>query len=616
MIAFVSALLTVAALLACALFLAMDARTRGKMMILCAAFSSVVMALFYGYAYALNDGISVETIAKALSNTFRTFVGVQDFDAILRTPLAGSVILRSVFWITYFVGVYFSASAVLSVLGGRVLVRIREWMLRRRSLILVYGATPETVGLVRSNRERQGLVFVCEQGVNMSQLTDSMGGVAYPGGAAHCASPAFLKTLGYDGKRTMDVYCVSNDPGMNLRYAETLLNALKTIGAESEGTSLFLLGVPEARAEHMGASEGRYGYGSLFACERHELIARLAIRSCPPWTRLTFDDQGRATKDFRAVIVGFGQTGRSILNELIKNGQMEGSTFHAEVFDPRIKQLSGPLQACNPELLKAYDIALHGDGVQSLAFYERLAEHVPDVIVLCTGDERKNGEYALELERYYASRPEKPAILQCGWGGVVIDGGFRRVEDIDVRRMDSRAMILNHVYCKGSSPEADWRECDPFSRASSRASADFYPAFLWAAGITEEEALAGHWPPSPKILENLARTEHLRWCAFHLVMGYSPMSRGEYEDRAARYHRGEKLRVSRNTQNMTHACLVPWEELDEISAWENAATGKSLDYKAMDRDNVVAIPDIIRQQRQAEQKAPKRRTLWEREQGA
>ena len=28
------------------------------------------------------------------------------------------------------------------------------------------------------------------------------------------------------------------------------------------------------------------------------------------------------------------------------------------------------------------------------------------------------------------------------------------------------------------------------------------------------------WPPEGELLENLSRTEHLRWCAFHSVMGY------------------------------------------------------------------------------------------------
>ena len=597
MTAFLSALLTLAVFVACILFLAVDARSRERVMVACATFSGLVGTLFYGYAYAWTGGLSIKTIVQALSITFRTFVGVHDYDALLKVPLFNNVVLQSIFWIAYFVGVFASASALLAALGGKLMMRIRERLLRRQSLILVYGATSETLGLVRARQKKQGLVFVCESALDNLSPFDAMGGVVYTGGASRCASQAFLKTLGYHGERALDVYCVSEDPGMNLRYAARLREALAQTGVSPEKTSLFLLGVPERRASALEAHEGRYGYGSLFACERHELAARLAIRCCPPWTRMTFDDRGRATRDFRAVIVGFGQTGRAVLYELVKNGQMEGSAFHTEVFDPQITQLSGPLRACNPELLNVYDIVLHGDGAQSTAFYDCLEAHTPDIVVLCAGSERRNAEFALELERFFGPRPQKPAIVQCTRNGVAVDGEVRRVEDIDVRRMDGMAMVLNHVYCKGPSPEADWQACDPFSRASSRASADFAPAFLRAAGVTAEEALAGSWPPPPQTLENLARTEHLRWCAFHLVMGYTPMSEEEYSARTERFRNGEKLRVSRNTEAMTHACLVPWEDLDALSARENAATGKNIDYKAMDVANVAAIPDILRQAR-------------------
>ena len=45
---------------------------------------------------------------------------------------------------------------------------------------------------------------------------------------------------------------------------------------------------------------------------------------------------------------------------------------------------------------------------------------------------------------------------------------------------------------------------------------------------------------------------------------------------------------------MTHACLVPWEDLDALSARESEITGVRVDYKAMDRNNVLAVPDILR----------------------
>ena len=97
------------------------------------------------------------------------------------------------------------------------------------------------------------------------------------------------------------------------------------------------------------------------------------------------------------------------------------------------------------------------------------------------------------------------------------------------------------------------------------------------------------------MLENLSRTEHKRWCAFYLAMGYSPMSEGEFEARGAQYRRGEVTRIGKNTDGMTHACLIPWEALDDLSRRENEITGGTVNYKALDTNNVLAVPDMLRQ---------------------
>ena len=61
------------------------------------------------------------------------------------------------------------------------------------------------------------------------------------------------------------------------------------------------------------------------------------------------------------------------------------------------------------------------------------------------------------------------------------------------------------------------------------------------------------------------------------------------------YRKGTLKRIAKNTEGLTHACLVPWEALDALSERENAVTGGSVDYKALDTNNVLAIPDILRQ---------------------
>ena len=169
-------------------------------------------------------------------------------------------------------------------------------------------------------------------------------------------------------------------------------------------------------------------------------------------------------------------------------------------------------------------------------------------------------------------------------------------------KLDAMAMVINHQYhlSEGRTAAEDWEICDYFSRLSCRASADFIDAFLKAAGTSREAVLAGGWDLSDEILENLACTEHLRWCAFHETMGYQVMPEEVYAERASQYafekerYGTGKIRIGKDTASRLHACLIPWEDLDALSARENAITGKSVDYKEMDRDNVRMIPEMLK----------------------
>ena len=51
----------------------------------------------------------------------------------------------------------------------------------------------------------------------------------------------------------------------------------------------------------------------------------------------------------------------------------------------------------------------------------------------------------------------------------------------------------------------------------------------------------------------------------------------------------------KDVEHKRHGCLVPWDDLDELSDFENSYTGKNVDYKQMDRENVKAVCKIISQ---------------------
>ena len=584
-------LLTALGFLAVILNLALDTRFKARSMGFCACFAAAAGLLMYGYAYAWTGGFTATTVIRTLMTICRMFAGVNDLGTFSQTPLSRNEAVMTGFWLTHFLAFYVTASAAIAVLGQQLLRYLRIRLLRFGGVTLVYGATRQTARLVRLPRGGRGLVCVLKDDTD---ITDALGGVRFDDDSDGHAVDELLRHL--SARRPLSVYCVSPDAAENLRYATALRDAMAARGMDGLNASLFLLGVPEARAVDLLAAPGRSGFGSLFACDDCELTARQAIRCLPPWSRVEFDADGRAKEDLRVLIVGFGRVGQAMLRQLVMNGQFEGGAFRALVVDARMDALSGLMKARYPAMLEAYDIRLIQEDARSAAFYDRLDDYRPALVALCAGSRKANAILAQALERYYELRDERPAIVQCAEGSVTLEDAEYRLENIDVRAMDRLAMVLNHAYCNGPSPEADWLTCDPFSRASCRASVDFYPAFCRMMGAETPEALARAWPPEGALLENMARTEHRRWCAFHLAMGYRPMTEATFMARAARFRNGEDIRPGKDTRAMTHACLVPWEALDDLSDREYAATGRRVDYKQMDVNNILAIPEIMRRE--------------------
>ena len=590
-------LLTVIGFFAVILSLAVSKSTNNKIIGVCSAVAIGVGLFSYSYGYSYQVGFSFSIVIKTLLMVCRMFSGGNDFDAIKEAPLFRNDLMVTLFWVGHFMAFYMTASTAVKLIGERMLKTLRTRMLRTGEICLIYDATPDTVRLAGTRKRKRPIVLVSEHSDTITgALADSLGGVAFDGGRTACADEKFLKTIGVKGsRRRLDIYCLGDDPTRNVRYAEALLSALEAREVDPGVTSLFLLGVPEERASRMLAADGHYGYGELVAASRYDLIVRLICEKRPPWGFIRCDGSGRGLNDLRVFVVGFGQLGQAALRLMVMDGQMEGSSLHVEVFDRRMDEERGYFDVCYPLMLRHFDIVLHAASANSTLFYERLEQASPSLIVLCTGDQGRNMEIGQIIYRKFGERGNRPCIIQCTPDSVLVDEQEYHLTQLDVHRLDRAAMMLNHAYYDGDSPEADWRRCAPFARASCRAAAVFIPAHLYAAGVTREEALEGKWPPPPEVLENLARTEHRRWCAFHLALGYAPMDAAELQERCERYRRGEIVSIVNNVAGATNACLVPWEQLDELSRLVSEVTGKPVDYKAMDRNNVLAIPDVLRQ---------------------
>ena len=593
---------------AAVLNLAVDSAFRRYLMRTAAVAAVLIGAVFYGHGFVWSMGLGFGALFRALLALCRMFGGINDLASVQDAPLFQYPGAMAVFWLGHFLAFYVMASTAIATLGEGLLRRIRVLLLRRGPLLLIYGVNADSIAYGRSmaKEKRRSVVFVdrhCDPA--LENTAGSFGAVIEKGTDALSANVRFLRSLNMGpGNRKLELAALHEDGRKNLLYARELLASMSSIGIRPEQTSLLASGIGDEAAALQAL--GGEGYGSVYAFDVYEQTARQMFREHPPCELIGFDGNGKAKEDLHALILGFGRMGRAVLSQLVRNGQFYGSSFRADVFDPGAQ--NGFLH--EHPVMQAYDIRFHGIDGMSDEFFAFLKENRGTVklIVLCTGTREKNHEIAGDLAAWFPWNEKLPLVLLVSRNGFIWLGEdryeaqsvrFPDIAAVDPEEMDALAMQVNHIYCEGmgsmESARKEWSRCSYADRRSSRACADFYPAVLRASGRTEAQVISGDWPPQGEMLENLSVTEHMRWCAFQYVSGYAPMPEEVWRQRAEQYKRGAApgFRIGRDDGKRLQACLIPWDELDALSERENAVTGGKVDYKQMDRNNILMLSQVL-----------------------
>lgn len=609
--------LTVALLLALMMSLGLQSKTMKRITGALLVFTGASGIFLYGYGYTSLFGSVVQALIRTLFSVFCMFLGRNEIGAISSVALLATPWMQVFIYGVHLLALYCTASAVIAALGTKLIRTLRLLLARRGELHLIYGVNEQSVAFGEKLRkaEKGFLVFVDPgSGSAFEGAVLRSGGLMIDSNDAKKPTAAFLRKIGIrPGPRRLMLYCLDDNDTKNLRYAESMLQTLEAAKIAPEQTALTVLLAQADVGSILQAQGTHYGYGSVTAFERAELLARMMIRTWASWQTIGFDEAARATEDFEALVIGFGATGQAVLRSLVMNGQFEGSHFRAAVLSEDRCRRAGSFFARYSGLCDQYDIEFCDMNARSVEAYRLISERFRHMnyIAVCTGSEKENAEIAMELSNYFSAQGVHPVIVQCSAkeisrisdkDGLVTTVSMYSPEVLCGRRLDRMAMQLNHCYHEqeGNTAEADWAACDYFSRMSCRAAADYVDAFLRAAGTDRETVLARGFDPSGEVLENLSRTEHLRWCAFHFAMGYHAMTEETFAERAAVYRRqlaetGKgSIRIGKDTGARLHACLIPWEELPALAEREFAVTGKRADYYKMDRDNVRLAVDMLK----------------------
>lgn len=624
MLAFPVIVLSIIIFFALVINMALRPSSSAKLTVFLMMLSVIGGSMFYGKGYSDVTGDFALSLVRTPFSVIGMFLGKNDLSAIAGSSWVNSLPGVMCFWALHLIAFYSIASAALITIGAEGLRSLRLFLAMRGDLVIIYGVNEESLQLGKECRagNKSSVVFVAEnESDGMVKDIINMGMAVITGTDAVRSDVSRLKMLRVNSRERIEVYALDEEAQKNLIYAIGLRDAFEKMGVSPQITSLTLPGTEEIITPMLQVSEDSYGFGFVNAFDAPELMARAMIRLCPPWEYITFDENAKAEQDFDCIVIGAGDCGQAALRHLIMNGQFVGSRFHAAVFSPNCGREAGYLLTECGEILNQYDIEFRMSDARSKEFYDYLSSRLGSLkyIAVCAGSEQMNAELSDQLMLYLKRmRAEHICVLQGIKSGVRYQeavGSPLEVKSVYSYEMlsavqeDRNAILINSAYDR--SDRTDWEKwvaCDTFSKMSSRASAEFIPALAKASGYCAEEFSEGNWEEkiSAEKLDTLGEMEHLRWCAFYYVNGYKAMSEEEFEKRAERYRenvRQEKPadpRISKDAERRIHACLIPYDQLDGLSEREKAVTGRNIDYRQADINNVLMISRILGQEKGGE----------------
>lgn len=548
-------------------------------------------------------------IVRSIMDVGKMFGGHFNTDVFYKLPIADKPACVLAFWFVMFTAFYMTATTLLVRFGNNLLRWVKLKTSKVSRLDLVFGANSDSLLFGRNiaGKNKNMLVYVDNViGEDYEASIRNIGGLTYSSKEATKASPSFLKEIRVNPRKTkLRLYAFSGEYDSNLQYARMMFESLEKLKMPPENASLVLLGTDEWKGMMFQSSETRYGYGEVVSFDEHEMAARLLTYKYPLCNAINFDENCRASEDMNVLIVGFGRTGHEVLRKVIANGQFEGSRFHATVYDPNFEHRVGFIRSQYPEMFVNYEIDFEPQSGRGSKIFKFIKDNAKTLkyIVICIED----GEVARDIAVRMADRLHALGyplnVYTCNTKSVrcysqyVMECETHWLYDSELLysgELDRYAMKLNHKYTGGKSVNEDWKNCSYFDRMSSRASVDYLVPL-----INRLRAKVNSGELTGVQRENLAKSEHLRWCAFHYTFGYEVMERDEFVRRVQDYQDeidrlGEsKIKVTKDKNSLKHVCLVDWDELDEISKIENQITNGSKNYKDYDRGNVDMVMSIL-----------------------
>ncbi len=596
------------------------------------------------------------TVMRAIFSTVRMFLLEDDYTVILElsnSNIVSGIGFRMVFYCCQTMAILIFASTVMSVFGKKLSTSIRLWIGSSKDTYVIFGVNSKSLVFAKDIAvKNRRIVFIDESidPINVAQINDM--------DCMYLEMPVFSDTtinqkallkVGLKGKRLlsgfMTLLVFTDDEISNYKLAAGILEHLRNAGFPAERLKgVFVKSNSDVITERIEGVARKLKYNINFFSEP-DLTSREFILKCPIYKLIEFDKQKAVAKNKKTitvVLLGFGSIGRQMLRKIYSSSQFVGCTFHAVVIDKNISALEGEFRGNYPSLfddeISNANIRFVDTDVSSTCFYSVLDEYIQksldsdegsiDLVISALGDDLVNIQTVSNIKKYIdrAGLPHKPVYAlnitgenndlyrneEIEGDDIIVFGYHKNIYTGDIilnEKMDMMAKSVDKHY--GGT---DWSGLSVHLKNSNRAAAEYIGVFMHIVGYelkktkgTIPETAVGEneyhalLEENDELFDNLAKTEQLRWNAFHISTGWisKPIEKVKrYEDR-----KDERIKA--------HACLIPHDRLEwlENAMKEIAAastSGEELEkllmkcnFRDMDRNNVKNIFDVIDQYNKA-----------------
>lgn len=422
----------------------------------CAVFIAGFILYFIGFNGEGNESNTIALFFRSVTASMEMFVSESELIEVEKGAKE-SQLYMSFFAVTHFLAICISAAFILHILGIRAISYLKmrlTWRRQKKDLYVFFDLSQESVNLAKnicksnnkgkdfrivfvktpmedSHLERFSfshiLSFADNRNETIEELMEINALLTYSRKSITIGmnDKEWEETIGLNilrrhiKKYIEDIYffCLSANEENNINTAV----ALSKRYSDNERHHIYCRAKRDSITDSLASSNLKFiDSANLAVMELKKNVAYQPVSFVNPDIKT-----GVATKPFRCMIVGFGETGFEVFRFLYEFSSFVGkdskeNPFLCDIIDPKAKQLENSLYLHCPGL----EEKVNKDGVHTILFHEGTIENnrnvvkelisSVDYIVICTDNEKENlsiGITLLNLAYKYRSNLEKLAIF-------------------------------------------------------------------------------------------------------------------------------------------------------------------------------------------------------------